>query len=168
MVSLNNCTDDISLWHSRLGHLSNDVLKHITCIGNKNYGDLLCDICPLAKQTRLPFHSSNNTSSDLFDLIHVDVWGPYRQPSLTGACYFLTIVYDFSRTTWTFLMKTKSQSVSILKKLFIMIQNQLKKNVKILRSDNGSEFVNKECGQMLGDFGILHQKTCVYTPQKKW
>jgi len=37
-----------------------------------------------------------------FDLIHVDIWGPYFVPSFEGHGYFLTIVDDFSRFTWIY------------------------------------------------------------------
>ena len=38
----------------------------------------------------------------LFELVHVDIWGPYSTPSLNGSKYFLTIVDDYSRCTWVF------------------------------------------------------------------
>lgn len=104
-------------------------------------------------------------SSYIFELILVDIWGPYRQPSLTGASYFLTIVDDFSRSTWTFLMKLKSQAVSFLRKFFIMVKKQFQTNIKILRSDNGSEFLSGECQNILRKFGIIHKKNlCLYSP----
>lgn len=161
---------DSNLWHVRFGHPSSIVLKHVTCLKDVSSDDFFfCEVCPLAKQTRIPFHRSNSMSSDIFDLLHVDIWGPYRQLSIriTGAFYFLTIVDDYSRSTWTFfLMKTKSQTISILKNVFVMIKNQFQKNVKILGSDNGSEFLANECQDMLSELGIIHQKTCVYTPNK--
>jgi len=56
-----------------------------------------------------------------FDLIHVDVWGPYSIPSTHGHKYFLTIVYDYSRYTWIFLLKQKSEVVKILKNFVIFV-----------------------------------------------
>lgn len=38
-----------------------------------------------------------NKDSVLFELIHVDLWGPYREPSSCSDVYFLTIVDDISR-----------------------------------------------------------------------
>ena len=98
-----------SLWHSRLGHpsfqrlaiLQTLVLDVINCNNSKSFD---CPIFPIAKQKRLPFQSSVHVSNSCFDLIHVDIWGHYSTPSLNGSKYFLTIVDDFSRCTWTFLM----------------------------------------------------------------
>ncbi|KAK4411897.1 hypothetical protein Sango_0262700 [Sesamum angolense] len=67
--------------------------------------DIVCDVCPMAKQHRLPFTPSTIHSHHILELVHIDRWGPYHLHSLTGCNYFLTIVDDFSRTTWTFLLK---------------------------------------------------------------
>lgn len=90
---------DFNLWHSRLGHASNYVVKHIDCLSLSNHNEIMYYVCPLVKQTRIPFGNSNNESLDVFELIHIDIWGPYKELSLTGASYFLTIVDDFSRFT---------------------------------------------------------------------
>uniref|UniRef100_A0A251T4I4 Uncharacterized protein n=1 Tax=Helianthus annuus TaxID=4232 RepID=A0A251T4I4_HELAN len=54
-----------------------------------------CDSCVKAKFARLPFPISTTKTNACFDLIHCDVWGKYRTPSLSRASYFLTIVNDF-------------------------------------------------------------------------
>ena len=51
--------------------------------------------------------------SNLFPLFSIDVWGPYTQHTYNSCSYFRTIVDDFTRCTWIFLMKNKS-SVSHL------------------------------------------------------
>ena len=58
-----------------------------------------CETCHFAKQKRLPFPDSITVSSQCFDLLHMDIWGPYAHPSLLGHKYFLTIVDDKSRYT---------------------------------------------------------------------
>jgi len=50
-----------------------------------------------AKQTRMPFSTSENKAANCFDLLHCDIWGPHRIKSFCGAQHFLTIVYDASR-----------------------------------------------------------------------
>lgn len=46
-----------------------------------------------------------------------------------------------------------------------MIQNQFQTSVKTFRSDNGFEFLSKDFQDVMNNFGILHQKSCIYTPQ---
>ena len=96
--------DSTSLWHSRLGHpsiqrmslLQTIVHGIVSCNNNKTFD---CTVCPFAKQKTLPFDCSAHISTSSFDLIHVDIWGPYSTPSLNGSRYFLSIVDDFSRCT---------------------------------------------------------------------
>ncbi|XP_009767767.1 uncharacterized protein [Nicotiana sylvestris] len=54
----------------------------------------------------------------------------------------------------------------ILRNFFNMIQTQFGKSMKLIRSDNGGEFVNANCSQIFQSLGIIHQRTCVHTPQQ--
>ena len=78
IVSVNKTQPHV--WHSRLGHLSNDKLALL----NNNHVPLFnpfekfhCDVCPLVKQKRLPFNKSTHITNNCFDLIHYDLWGPF-------------------------------------------------------------------------------------------
>lgn len=51
-----------------------------------------------------PFPLSLSKSSGVFDLVHVDIWGPYAYPTYDGFKYLNTKVDDFSRATWVFLI----------------------------------------------------------------
>lgn len=115
LFTSNNTVVDPDIWHSRLGHPSKVVSKHVDPLKNETLDNLLCEFCLMAKQTGLPFDDSSNISFDCFELLHIDIWGPYKQPSLFGASYFLTVIDEFTRCTWTFLMKLKSQTVATLK-----------------------------------------------------
>jgi len=74
-----------------------------------------------------------------FDLIHVDIWGPYSIPSIHGHKYFLTVVDDYSMYTWIFLFKHKSEVVKALENFVVFVQTQFETAIKII-SDNGTEF----------------------------
>jgi len=50
-----------------------------------------------------------NKASKTFELIHLDIWGPYSIQYVHGHKYFLTIFDDFSRYTWTILLKSKAE-----------------------------------------------------------
>lgn len=69
------------LWHSRLGHPSTVIPNKIHVIPKHSLTFQECDICHYSKQHRLPFTVSDSHSTGLFDLIHLDVWGPYKQPT---------------------------------------------------------------------------------------
>ncbi|BBG95385.1 RmlC-like cupins superfamily protein [Prunus dulcis] len=122
-----------------------------------------CLVCPLAKQTRHPFPLSSINSLAPFELIHVDIWGGYHVPSITKAQYFLTIVDDYSRCTWVYLMHHKSDARQKLTTFINLVETQFSSHVKIVRSDNGPEFLMT---QFFSDKGILHHTSCVSTPQQ--
>ena len=128
---------DYSLWHQRLGHTSYSTLQHLAMCKNKPLPSSIFHVCPIAKQSRLPFSNSHIHTSNCFELLHVDVWGPYRVPSITGARFFLTMVDDFSRATWTFLLHHKSDTLPIFSK---MVRTQFQTLVKKIRSDNGGVY----------------------------
>ncbi|XP_038678417.1 uncharacterized protein LOC119979866 [Tripterygium wilfordii] len=62
------------------------------------------------KMKHQPFSLSVTQSVSIFELMHVDIWGPHSLTSIDGYKYFLTIVDDFSRTTWIYLMHTKTET----------------------------------------------------------
>ena len=153
------------LWHQRLGHLSNKSLRMIShFVKNMPFCDIDdCLIFPLAKQTRSQFPLSSINTHAPFELIHVDIWGGYHIPSITGAQYFLTIVDDHARCTWVYLIHHKSDTPKHITTFINFVETQFSLKVKILCSDNGSEFTMTK---FYSDKGIIHQTSCVSTPQQ--
>ncbi|KAL5565554.1 hypothetical protein UlMin_028718 [Ulmus minor] len=155
------------IWHNRLGHISFkrlDSLKdQLKCDVTRLHKSDPCYICPLAKQRRLPFESNNHLSKFPFDLVHCDIWGPYQTISYTGHRYFLTLVDDCTRFTLVYLLKNKSDAISVIPKFFNMIFNQFHANIKVFRSDNAPELSFVDFFQ---DKGVLHQFSCVERPQQ--
>ncbi|KAK9668533.1 hypothetical protein RND81_13G067200 [Saponaria officinalis] len=76
-----------SLLHNRLGHTSCDKLKHVCNTPVSINKDFFCEICTLAKHHILPFPRSSSFATSLFDLVHLDVWGPYKFPSMSGSMF---------------------------------------------------------------------------------
>ena len=130
----------IDLWHYSLGHPSSERIllqkqSYSLLTINTQFG---CHTCHHSKQKKLSFHSSVSHSSSIFDLIHVDIWGPCNVTSLNGYKYFLTIVDDHSRFVWIFIMQSKAETRTHLKKFFAIVERQFDTKVKVIRSDNGS------------------------------
>ena len=94
---------------------------------------------PWQNNTNYLFPSSNNKAVAHFELIHCDVWGSFSIPTQNSAKFFLTIVDDFSRCTWTFVMSSKSQTRSLIPFLFALVERQFNSKIKQVRSV-GTEF----------------------------
>uniref|UniRef100_A0A1S4ANH2 Integrase catalytic domain-containing protein n=1 Tax=Nicotiana tabacum TaxID=4097 RepID=A0A1S4ANH2_TOBAC len=133
-----------SPFNKRLGYVPLGVLNKIESLPNVQLKEHLCTVCSVAKQTRIPFSSSNACSINAFDLIHVDVWGPYRVPTHNGRRYFMTLVDDYSRFIWLFLMNDKAEFIVILRNFLLLVKNQFHCSIKCLRPDNGTEFFNNQ------------------------
>ena len=94
---VDEASTDIVLWHRRLGHPSSHVLGKVPGISSSSINnlELLHDSCEIC--FRQCFPDSLINAKEIFDLIHCDLWGPYRTPAFCGSRYFLTIVDDCSR-----------------------------------------------------------------------
>ena len=162
-------TSSSVLRHRRLGHPSYKVLATLPVFDTLKIdfsASSHCDICFKAKQTRSAFPDSLNKAEVPFGLIHCDVWGPYRTPASCGAVYFLTVVDDYSRAVWTYLMLEKSEVSTLLKNFCTMSEKQFGRSVKMIRTDNGTEFmVLKSFFRNKGSY-IIHHTSCVDTSQQ--
>ncbi|GJZ78479.1 retrovirus-related pol polyprotein from transposon TNT 1-94 [Tanacetum coccineum] len=154
--------------HMSSGHLPVSKMKHIQCndVPTMNEIGSTCLTCPVAKLNRLPFSLSDSHSSTAFHLIHMDTWGPYKVPTNGKFRYFLTIVDDSSRATWTYLMVNKSDAFAILKTFLKVVELHFNAKVKYVRSDNALEFDKGPCASYLANQGIDHKTTCVDRPQQ--
>ena len=104
----------LGLWHYRLGHMSFNDMEHINLVSScKSKPHSVCQVCHHAKQHRVSFPVIASCISHDFEIIHVDLWGPYAYSTYNGYKYFLTIVNDYLRATWTHLLAAKSNALPI-------------------------------------------------------
>ncbi|GKB18926.1 putative ribonuclease H-like domain-containing protein, partial [Tanacetum coccineum] len=73
---------------------------------------------------------------------------------------------DYSRFTWVFFLTTKDETSEILKRFIKEIENLVDKKVKIIRSDNGTEFKNKVMDDFCREKGIKREYSVARTPQQ--
>ncbi|KAL0424733.1 UNVERIFIED_CONTAM: Retrovirus-related Pol polyprotein from transposon TNT 1-94 [Sesamum radiatum] len=165
--------DKTSLWHKRLGHISQKGLELLQKEGvliDKIEKLKFCDECVMGKQHKVQFPASQNpnpvSSSCILDYVHADVWGPSNISTHGGNKYFLSIIDNFSRKVFVFLMKHKSDVFEKFRKWKILVENQTGKKLKVLRTDNGLEFCNQSFSNLCDECGIKRHKTNPYTPQQ--
>ena len=104
------------------------------------------DVCRggvLGKFAKASFPSSDSRSAGILFLVHTDVCWPMSRKSLSGCEYYLTFIDDYSRKTWIYFLKTKSQVFKRFQEFKSLVENQTRKRIKVLRSDNGGEYSSR-------------------------
>lgn len=160
-------SDQYTMWHNRLGHAPVSKLKFINCIKHcADASNTVCLTCPMAKFTKLSYQLSESRASKTFELIHTDIWGPYKVATRQKFRYFLTIVDDFSRMTWIYLLQYKSEYLQSLKSFCNFAHRQFNASIAVVKSDNALEFANAACKEFFHSEGMVHQTSCAYRSQQ--
>ncbi|MBW0471732.1 hypothetical protein O181_011447 [Austropuccinia psidii MF-1] len=161
--------DTSLLWHRHMGHLSIRNIKQLLqfkasdgipavkfdCIG-------ICHPCSVAKSQHRPFQGiSRQMVQGPGDIIIADLMGPLP-PSLERKKYVLTIQDCFSRLTVAIPLLDKTGAKVELQQWILQFMNTMGYKVKIVRTDNGSEFKNIILDDFLKQQGILHEYLMPY------
>jgi transposase InsO family protein len=94
------------------------------------------------------------------------VCGPMRTPSLGRVKYFVTFIDDFSRKVWIYIIKAKSDCFAKFKEWKALVEKQCEYKIKVLRLNNGGEYLSKHFNELLKYEGIARQTSTPYTPQQ--
>lgn len=168
----NSIETNAMMWHRRLGHLNfgtlcklNEAVVGVNIKGN-DMQIKQCKVCDLGKQQRKPFPISETRTTKILELVHTDLCGPMETKSMGGARYMLTFTDDYSRKTFLYFLKEKSQVFKCFVEFKKMVENETDQKIKRIRSDNGMEYLSEAVDEYCKNNGIQHQLTCVYTPQQ--
>ncbi|GKD07338.1 retrovirus-related pol polyprotein from transposon TNT 1-94, partial [Tanacetum coccineum] len=128
--------------------------------------DHLCSACQLGK-SRKATHKPKmiNTITEVLHTLHMDLCGRLRVQSINGKKYILVIVDDYSRFTWVKFLRSKDETPIFVINLLKQLQVGLNKTVRFMRTDNGTEFVNKNLTDYYEGIHITYEKTVPRTPQ---
>ncbi|KAG8492176.1 hypothetical protein CXB51_009599 [Gossypium anomalum] len=155
------------LWHKRLGHPCNNtlvrVLKNCNVSFQHNGLPSVCAACQLGKSHRLPFSASKIVYSIPFELVVSDVWGPAHVKS-NGFCYYVSFVDMYSRYTWLYFIKVKSEVLNCFLHFQQIIQAQFGYSIKLLQTDWRGEY--RSLSTELFKRGIQHRITCPHTSEQ--
>ncbi|KAM1620813.1 hypothetical protein ACFXTN_017759 [Malus domestica] len=136
------------MWHLKLGHVNLDKIRKMSKDGyfcslvNDQMGT--CECCLKGKMTKSPFTGKGERGTEILGLIHTDVCGPMSTTSRGGFSYYITFTDDHSRFGYVYLMKYKSESFERFKEFKNEVEKQTGKQIKILRSDRGGEYLSTE------------------------
>ena len=160
------------IWHKRFDHLNFESLKKmqqmemvagLPLLTNVN---TVCEGCVFGKHKRKPFDKEGSwRASQPLELVHTDLCGPMQSESNGGNRYFITFIDDFSRMSWVYFLRNKSNALNVFKKFKVFVELQSGCKVKKLRSDRGGEYTSLEFQNFCAENGIERQLTIAYSPQ---
>ena len=134
----------MTVLHRRFEHSSSIILMHLL----KSYPKLkvsqksftssahsLCEACQLGKVHKQYFSTTETKTKKMLELIHIDLWGPSPTISRNGYKYYISFIDDYSRYTWIYPLKPKSEAFEVFKLFKIQVENQFNTQIKMLQSD---------------------------------
>jgi hypothetical protein len=122
--------------------------------------------CALGKNAKGSFPSSDSRSKGILDLIHTDLYGPMTIASLSGYLYYVIFIEDHSQKTWIYFLKTKDGVLARFQVYRAQVENLTGKKIKVLRSDNGGEYISQDFSDFCIEAGIKREYILPYNPQQ--
>ncbi|XP_022889256.1 uncharacterized protein LOC111404718 [Olea europaea var. sylvestris] len=117
----------------------------------------VCVECIKGKRTNMRKLGAER-ATDVLELIHTDICGPFPTTSWNGQQYFITFINDYSRFGFLYLIHEKSQSLDVFKSFKAEVELQLGKKIKAIKSNRGGEYYGRYDGsgeQRPGPFAIF-------------
>lgn len=167
LVSATSCNSklDFELWHRRLGHANPRAIRTVLDICNITNGNKaefeFCNACCLGKAHKLHAPPSESTYGAPFELVFTDLWGPAPYTSSNGYNYYIIFVDAYTRYTWLYFLKHKSDAFKAFTQFHTLIQTQFQHKLKAIQSDSGGEY--RVFTKHLTELGIQHRFTCPHT-----
>ena len=92
---------------------------------------LICESCVVAKHERNSFPSGKSRKARaIYELIHLDIRGLISPASNGYKKYFMTLMDDLSRKTWTYFLHAKSEAFDCFKKFCATMKTETGRRVK--------------------------------------
>ncbi|GJR12836.1 retrovirus-related pol polyprotein from transposon TNT 1-94 [Tanacetum coccineum] len=106
------------------------------------------------------------SSKRRLQILHMDLCGPMRVESFNGKKYVLVIIDDYSRYTWTHIFRSKDETPEVLIDFLKLFQRGLHAQVRTVRTDKGTELLNKTLHAYFAQEVIEHQTSTARTPEE--
>ena len=162
---------DSASWHERCGHIGDARIAKAMEMGvlpreKIKKGEETCESCLGGKMTRKPFHMSLSPTTKVLELIGVDLVGPMEVASIGSARYMLTFSDYYSSYTKVGFITGKEVAAKLVIEFINQSERETGKKLRALRSDNGTEFVNRTLSTYLRENGISQELTVPYNPSQ--
>ena len=166
-------TTSLHIWHQRMGHISHAALKQYgpsaltgMDLDSSTTAPTSCHGCEVGKSTRKPFSPSKvKRTSEILQVVHSDLAGPFQTRSIQGNTYIATFIDDHSKYAVMYFIKSKDQFVKVFKMYLAWAETQSSLKLRALHSDRGGEYMASQVQEILKERGIEHHLTMPGSPQ---
>ena len=171
----------VELLHKRFAHTNVAHIKELIRCGACDGLDEIthhqsspdhfhCDACAMAKATTKSRDPSKKLRRNLtavnkdlyFHVVYSDVIGPMQVKSVSGHYYGITFTEMTSRYRYFYPLKKKSDTLMAFKTLIAEVESQGFK-IRMLKSDNGGEYISEEFKAYCAGEKIVQRFTSPHT-----
>ena len=158
-------------WHRRLGHASKAVMKRAALTGKLEGFEYdeeeveNCEDCILAKMQKTLRKKAEATTTRKLELVHTDVCGPLQDEGYDGSRYLLTMIDDWTRMTWVYPMKLRSELPVAFGSWKAMVERESGEKLCRIRCDNAKEYISQYLKRLKPE-GVREEPTVPYNPQQ--
>jgi transposase InsO family protein len=124
-----------------------------------------CHDCVQSKKPRKPQKAAEARNLATLELIHTDLSEMNGVLTKGGKRYFMTLIDDYIRFFYVYLLKSKDEVFHYFKIYNAEIENQLERKIKRVWSHGGGEYFSNEFSEFCAEHGIIHERTPPYSPK---
>ena len=128
------------------------------------HDEVNCETCILAKQLNIKNKSNVIKVNNPLDVVYSDLAGPIDPIGKDGFKYVINFVDEYSGCTFCYCLKQKYDAVKATEKFISDVAPYGK--IKVIRTDNGGEFISDDFNSLLIKNKIKHNYTCPYSPHQ--
>lgn len=162
---------DIQTWHEIMGHCNyedilelQDVTEGMHIKGAKRRPGKECTVCIEGKFTQTRNRDPTDKVKTPLELVNTDLAGPVNNESIDRFKYMQSFTDVCTGAVFVYFLKAKSDAVQATEKYLADVAPY--GTVKCIRSDNGTEFTNREFQTLLRKNKIRHETSCPYSPHQ--
>ena len=166
-----NACHDIQTWHEILGHCNyDDVLKLQNVVdgmqikGKMGKPEQECEVCIQGKFAQTRNRDPDTRAKAPLQMVHTDLAGPVPTESTDGYKYVQSFTDDYSSAVFVYFLKKKSDTVQATEKFLADVSPY--GDVKVMRSDNGTEFTSNDFQTLMRKNKIRHETSAPYSPHQ--
>jgi len=142
--------------HERFGHINDKYLDEMAAAGIISLPKCerpFCAGCLKGKQRKKARNTNARPVAEApLDEIASDIVGPFKPESRARQKYFVVFVDRYTRHVWVYFMKTKDELPDVLERFLTKVCTD-GKQVKVFRSDSGTEYLSAAFRGVLAQFG---------------